>query len=264
MLKFDKIIKEIDNKGFSLIENYLKKKECVEAIAKFELILESRKKKSEFIGNSDNQVLYNYFLEDIALLKFVYDEQIFQLISKLLDTDHVLTSTSARNKRLMGAVDSSNKTSGIGWHTDTRYVFQNRVPIKPSVSYIVIFLLEDFTKNNGATQYVPFSHKYNFRPKRDYSYNSSYFFGKQGDIIILDTNLFHKAGVSTTRSRWAVFSMFSSWFIKPYFQFNNMFSKKELNNFNPYLKQLLHCDSIPPDDHKEHRATLKRIQNIDT
>ena len=175
MLKFDKIIKEIDNKGFSLIENYLQKKECVEAIAKFELILDSRKKKSEFIGNSDNQVLYNYFLEDIELLKFVYDEQIFQLISKLLDTDHVLTSTSARNKRLMGAVDSSNKTSGIGWHTDTRYVFQNRVPIKPSVSYIVIFLLEDFTKNNGATQYVPFSHKYNFRPKRDHSYNSSYF-----------------------------------------------------------------------------------------
>ena len=40
MLKFDKIIKEIDNKGFSLIENYLQKKECVEAIAKFELILE--------------------------------------------------------------------------------------------------------------------------------------------------------------------------------------------------------------------------------
>ena len=110
-------------------------------------------------------MLYNYFLEDITLLKFVYDEQIFQLIAKLLDTDHVLTSTSARNKRLMGAVDSSDKTSGIRWHTDTRYVFQNRVPIKPSVSYIVIFLLEDFTKNNGATQYVPFSHKYNFRPK---------------------------------------------------------------------------------------------------
>ena len=125
MLKFEKIIKEIDDKGFSHIENYMQKKECVEAIAKFELILDSRKKKLEFIGNSDNQVLYNYFLEDTSLLKFVYNEQIFKLISKLLDADHVLTSTSARNKRLIGAVDSSHKTSGIGWHTDTRYVFEN-------------------------------------------------------------------------------------------------------------------------------------------
>ena len=68
----------------------------------------------------------------------------------------------------MNIIDSSNKTSGIGWHTDNRYVFENKVPIKPSVSYIVIFLLEDFTKNNGATQYVPFSHKYNLDQKRSF------------------------------------------------------------------------------------------------
>ena len=60
---------------------------------------------------------------------------------------------------------------------------------------------EDFTKNNGATQYVPFSHKYNFRPKRDQSYNSSYFYGKQGDIIILDTKIIPLSISATQRTR---------------------------------------------------------------
>ena len=79
-------------------------------------------------------------------MKFVYNEKIFKLISILLDEDHVLTSTSARNKRIIKNIDKIEKTSGIGWHTDTRYVFKNKSCIKPSLSYIVIYLLEDFSK----------------------------------------------------------------------------------------------------------------------
>ena len=41
-----------------------------------------------------------------------------------------------------------------------------------------------------------------------------------------------------------------------------MFSKESLNKFNPKLKQLLHCDSIPPEDHKKYRATLKEYKWI--
>ena len=263
MLDFDTIIKEIDSKGYSLISNFIPKIRCLETINKLELILNSRKEKLEFIGNNDNQVLYNYFIEMPDLLEFVYNNSIFQLMSKLLDTDHVLTSTSARNKRLIKVVEESKETSGIGWHTDAKYVFQNKIPIKPSFSYIVIFLLENFTKDNGATKYVPLSHKYNFRPERDGEYEVDFFLGFQGDVIVMDTALFHKAGISTSKSRWSIFSMYSSWFIKPYFQFNKMFSQKQFNAFDPRLKQLLHCDSIPPLDHKNNRATLKRIQKLE-
>jgi ectoine hydroxylase-related dioxygenase (phytanoyl-CoA dioxygenase family) len=263
LLDFDAIIKEIDSKGYSLIRNFIPKIRCLETIDKLELILNFRQEKLEFIGNNDNQVLYNYFIEKPDLLDFVYNNSIFKLMSQLLDADHVLTSTSARNKRLIKVIDESKKTSGIGWHTDARYIFQNKIPIKPSVSYIVIFLLENFTQDNGATQYVPFSHKYNFRPERNGKYEADFFSGIQGDVIVMDTALFHKAGLSTSKSRWAIFSMYSSWFIKPYFQFNKMFSQKEFNTFDPRLRQLLHCDSIPPLDHKTNRATLKRIQKLE-
>ena len=260
LLDYNKIIKDLEFNGFSLIKNFNKKTECKDTIKKLEFIFNSRKNKSEFVGNSHNQVLYNYFLEDYSLLKFVYNEKIFKLISMLLDEDHVLTSTSARNKRIIKNIDKIEKTSGIGWHTDTRYVFKNKVAVKPSLSYIVIYLLEDFSKKNGATCYVPFSHKKNYRPARDKLYDSVSFSGSQGDVIILDTALFHKAGESSQKSRWSIFSMYSSWFIKPYFQFNKMFKKHEVKEFNPKLKQLLHYDSVPPTDHNKTRATLKRVQ----
>ena len=260
MLDYSKIINDLEKNGFSLIKKFIKTSDCNEAIEKLEIIYNIRNDNKEFLGNKDNQVLYNYFIEDFSLLKFVYNADIFQLMSMLLDADHVLTSTSARNKRLVNGMNKQEKTSGIGWHTDTRYAFQNRVPIKPSLSYIVIYLLEDFSKENGATCYVPFSHKYNFRPERDKAYDTAFLLGKKGDIIILDTNLFHRAGKSSNISRWSIFSMYSSWFIKPYFQFNKMFKKIEIKNFDPKLKQLLHFDSIPPKDHKKNRATLKRLQ----
>ncbi|OUU62598.1 MAG: hypothetical protein CBC22_03655 [Alphaproteobacteria bacterium TMED62] len=261
LFNFNKILKDLENKGFSRIKNYKSEEKCLKTIKVLETILSLRIKKSEFVGNSNNQVLYNYFIEFPDLLDFVYDENIFKLMSKVLDEDHVLTSTSARNKRILKTLEKSSGTSGIGWHTDTRYVFQNKVPVKPSLSYIVIFLLEDFTKENAATQFVPYSHKFNFRPERNKAYETDFFIGKKGDIFILDTSLFHKAGVSSIKSRWAIFSMYSSWFIKPYFQFDKMFKKKELESLNPELKQLFHCNSIPPKNHRKNRATLKRVQN---
>ena len=145
LLDYNKIIKDLEFNGFSLIKNFNKKTEK-RYYKKIRIYFQFQKNKSEFVGNSHNQVLYNYFLEDYSLLKFVYNEKIFKLISMLLDEDHVLTSTSARNKRIIKNIDKIEKTSGIGWHTDTRYVFKNKVAIKPSLSYIVIYLLEDFSK----------------------------------------------------------------------------------------------------------------------
>jgi hypothetical protein len=255
--------KEIDKNGFVKISSFLTKKKCKETIKKLDFIQSERIKKSEFIGNIENQVLYNYFIECPELLEFVYNKNIFNLMCHLLDKDHVLTTSSARNKRKIKNYKSSRKASGIGWHTDGRYVLGDKIPIKPSFSYIVIYMLEDFNKNNGATEYVPNSHKFNFRPERNGDYKKKYFYGSQGDIIIMDTALFHKAGISSYKSRWSIFSMYSSWYIKPYFQFDKIFTKKQFKDMNPKLRQLFHQDSIPPKNQNINRATLRRVQEIE-
>jgi len=261
MIDTDLILKEIKNNGFYIFKNFLSKKKCTFFINELNHIQKLRINKNEFIGNNENQVLYNYFIENEELLSFVYNDNIFNIISKIIDEDHVLTSASARNKCLKKEFKSDVTTSGIGWHTDARYLNNNRL-IKPSISYFVIYLLEDYNIKNGATQYVPNSHKLRTRPIRNKNYNFKTFNAKAGSVIIMDTALYHRAGLSTTLSRWSIFNMYSSWFVKPYFQFNKMFNSKKLSNMSPKLKQLLHLDSTPPLDHKKQRATLKRVQKL--
>lgn len=252
------ILKAVKENGFCIIENFLSPKECNDTVKTLDKLLESRFLKGEYIGNNNYQVLYNYFMECPSLLNLVYNDFIFDIFSELIDKDHVLTSASARNKRISSKFDSKGATSGIGWHTDSRYVNQN-TRVRPSFSYFAIFALEEFSKNNGATKYVPNSHSFDFRPEKEYDYDYEVLCADKGSLIILDTALFHKAGVSTKKSRWSIFNLYSSWFVKPYFQFNKMLSQKQLKNFNPLVKQLLHYDSIPPLNHIGRRNTLKRM-----
>ena len=261
MIDTNLILKEIKDNGFYILKNFLSKEKCNFFVKQLNFIQAIRFKKNEFIGNSDNQVLYNYFIENDALLDFIYNENIFNIISKIIDEDYVLTSASARNKFFNKKLNAKDITSGIGWHTDGRYLTNNR-RIKPSLSYFVIYLLEDFNIKNGATQYVPNSHKLSTRPIRNKNYNFKTFNAKAGSVLIMDTALYHRAGLSSSLSRWSIFNMYSSWFVKPYFQFNKMFTKNQLSNMSPKLKQMFHLDSTPPLNHKKHRATLKRVQNL--
>lgn len=253
------IKKDIEKKGFSVIENQFSKKVCKFFVNFFDELLLKRIKKKEYVGTFDNQVLYNYFSENKKPLIFVYHNLIDKVMKTMIDNDYVLTSPAARNRRFFKNkyFKKSNSSSGTGWHTDSRYVQGKR--IKPSFSYFSIITLEDFTRNSGATHYVPNSHKYDKKPERNKNYNFKYLEAPAGSIIFLDTALWHKAGKPSDKSRWSIFNMYSSWFIKPYWQFNNIFSNKLNEKFDPKIQQLLHLHSQPPKNQNQKRATLKRV-----
>ena len=44
---------------------------------------------------------------------------------------------------------------------------------------------------------------------------------KEGSVCIMDAGMWHKAGKSTSTSRWSIFSQYSGWFVKPYFNYQN-------------------------------------------
>ena len=66
-----KIISEINSKGYVILDNILNKKYTHFVKNKLEKILKKRLKKREGVGHHDNQVMYNYFLEDKSLLKLI-------------------------------------------------------------------------------------------------------------------------------------------------------------------------------------------------
>jgi len=97
--KLIKIKSDIKKNGFSVVENQFNKKICNYFVNFFDELLLKRIKKKEYVGTFDNQVLYNYFSENKKALMFVYHNLIDQIMKDLIDSDYVLTSPAARNRR---------------------------------------------------------------------------------------------------------------------------------------------------------------------
>lgn len=254
------ICDKVEQEGFCIIEGFLPENECNKYIETLEKLHSKRLEQQEYIGCADNQVLYNYFYEYPELFNLIHSDLSYKVMSQLIDSDYVLTSAAARNRQVVKGLNESTKTSGIGWHSDGRYV-KNKQLIQPSFSYFTIHALDPFTEENGATEYVPMSHKKSNHPDRETNYTYKAFSAPKGSLIIMDTALWHRAGTPTEKRRWSVFNMFSSWFVKPYYDFNKMFNTEQINSFSPTIKQLLHFDSIPPGNHDGAKATLLRIRN---
>lgn len=259
MISISKIQSKLKKNGFCILENFYSNKKCDLIKIKLEKILNLRIKKNKYVGKKNTIVLYNYFLEDKSLIELVYNKRINRFLSKILEKDYGLTSASARNKMFFNLNNSSFKkqsASGNKWHRDNRYVGGRGV--HPSLSYFVITAIEDISRFNGCTKYIPNSHKKFTKISKNKVFKKFKFLeAKKGSIIILDTNLVHIAGKPTGISRWTIFNMYSPWYIKPYYEYYNI---KKIPKFSKLIKKILHYYYVPPIDYNEDRSTIKNIK----
>ena len=161
MFNVNKIKKNLNKEGYSIEKNFLKSKECDQITNILNKILNKRLKKNQFVGQRNSIVLYNYFLENQKLFKLIYTKELDKVLSSLIDEDYVLMTATARNQYLSNRKNIQllkKDTSGQKWHTDNRHI--NGKAINPSLTYIVIIVLEDFKKTSGSTMFLKHSHKY--------------------------------------------------------------------------------------------------------
>ena len=244
-MKLNKIINVLNNKGYIIIDNLLKKKETKKIKKKLNKILEKRLKNKEIVGHHDNQIMFNYFIEDKSLLKLIFIPKVDLILKKILDPDYVLQSSSAQNRiknKISKKIKLKNKYKiGSTWHTDSRYLNNKR--LNKGFSYLVIIALDPFTKENGPTRFIENSFKKLTRPKRRLKLKYKELIMKEGSLCIMDSGMWHKAGNSTKNSRWTIFSAYTGWFVKPYYNYQKFISK---NNIEKKYKKLLHFNSQPP------------------
>jgi len=258
--KYLNICNEIKKNGIAIVENYFSKKQCKNIKKKLDKALLKRIKKKIYCGNDTYQVLDNYFMDDFTLAPMIFQTLTDLVMKNLIDDDYVLISPSARNTRINNKNFKGSGTSGLGWHTDSRFIQSGR-GFNPSFSYMSIICIDEFKKENGCTHFIPKSHLRYKRPKnREANLKYKFMTAPIGSIIYIDTALWHRAGQETSESRWGIFNTYGPWFIKPYHRFYEMFSRKQIKKLKPVLKQLLHFDSITPKSHLERMNTLQKYQ----
>jgi ectoine hydroxylase-related dioxygenase (phytanoyl-CoA dioxygenase family) len=105
----------------------------------------------------------------------------------------------------------------------------------------IFFPLDDFTIKNGATYYLPGSHKSPDIPSEKFFYkNAKRLICKAGDMIIIDARVFHAAGFnSTSTPRHSLTINFCRSFMKTRFDFPRLIPKNILKKLKNKGKQLI-------------------------
>ncbi len=253
--KINKSINELKKNGITIIKNVINQREC-KILKNYALKLQNnRVKEGEKIFLNDGSTrISNFFLERPKLTKYLINDKLDNILKILLGNPYVL-----RVSNIMNLQDSNNtrKKDGTGWHTDWSYNYDN-IKFGYGGSYHVIIALDNFNKNNGATYYIKKSHKWTKKPTRDYQYKSDIISMKKGSMAIFDSSIWHKSGKPSNFSRWGIWNVYTQWWVKPYFRYNEIFSKKVRKNFNKKILQILHLNSTPPLNGKKRVLTVTK------
>ena len=245
-------IKNLKFDGVTKIKQYFSTSDCQNFINSLEEIVISNKKTINYTSGENTTFTPNFFRHNLDLLDLVDIPIVNEILTEMIDEDFVLVGCNAIN-RSRSEENPEAVNVGQNWHTDSRYIGGKRM--QPGIFFSVIVMLDDFTKENGATSYVPNSHLRLDRPDRRGNFLETQITGEVGDVVIFDSGIWHKGGHSSNKRRWGVFNLYGPWFIKPYFNFPSMLGER-INSIPKNTAKLLHLNSTPPIDETVRLSTL--------
>ena len=248
----NKHIKNILTKGFTKIDNVLELKECdkIKKISK-ELFLKYKNKIK--LKNPLEETIYNLHNKNKIFIKFIDHKSIIEIVKQVLsigsynNQEHIILRLSA--------VRNPQKGFAQQLHNDSR-ICGSRNPMIIQV----IWLLDDFNIDNGATRIVPKSHLKDSFPKQNKKYpNEKLLLAKKGSVILLNGAMWHgSAKKTTTQDRWGMIFSYSRWFLKTSFDFSKNTPLKIYNKLNKYQKELLGFKFNPPKDEFTRGSTRSK------
>ena len=249
-LFLNKHLVNILNNGYTVVNNVIAKNECIKLKKIGKKIYKDYGKKIK-IKNPLEETIYNLHNKNKKFLKYINFKKTFPIVKKALsiggyknNCDIIIRQVAMRNPKKGHAQQLHNDTRIIG----CRY---------PLVIH-VIYMLDDFTKDNGATRLVPKSHRKNSYPLNNKVYqNEKKIYGKQGDALLFDASLWHGSSKKIKeQDRWGMIFSYSRWFLKPDFDFNKNTPDKIFKKLNKNQKTLLGFKSNPMKDEFTRASSL--------
>jgi len=244
---------QLEELGYCLIPDLITPEECDKYV---QLLERDYKKYSSLYAGSGSETPHG--LDDKSLEKVVYNlhnkdiswYKLFEhpAVTKLLDG--LLIEGSYKNSEPYYLNNNSARfplkgNLGQQLHSDSRL---------PGINYCIVanvlWVLDDFTPENGATRVVPGSHKFMSFAEDGKCYDEEILISaKKGSAIIFNANLWHGGGPNFNGNRrWALALGYARWFIKPAFDYIKNTPKEIYDQLTSEQKSLLGFDLIAPTD----------------
>jgi ectoine hydroxylase-related dioxygenase (phytanoyl-CoA dioxygenase family) len=244
---------QVEELGYVLLPNLISKEQC-EHYKKL-LNADAEKFTPHYAGNnsgtahgldnkSGEKVVYNLHNKDLSWYPLFEHPEVLSVLDALLlegsykDSEPYYMYNNSARCPLMG-------NAGQQLHSDSRL---------PGINYCIVanvlWLLDDFTDQNGATRVVPGSHKYMQFAEDGKIYDEEVLItGTQGSAIIFNANLWHGGGPNLDgTSRWALALGYARWFIKPAFDYMENTPAHIYNQLTDQQKDLLGFRCVAPKD----------------
>jgi ectoine hydroxylase-related dioxygenase (phytanoyl-CoA dioxygenase family) len=258
------LTKELHKNGYLVIPNVLSKEACDAYVTQLEKAHEKyfplyvQNKASHSLNDATKEkIVFNVHNKHHSFLDLIDNNKVYPIVKELLtlgsynQSDPVILRQNTGRTPLKGM-----KAQQL--HNDAR-ITGCHFPIMA----VVIWMLEDFTEENGATRIVPGSHKLLIYPKDNEKHPDEILVtGKKGTAVIIDGQLWHASNENKTNfSRWCILSTYTCWFYKTAFDFNRNMPISYYNMMTDRQKEIMGYTSNPPLD--EFTRISARSKNAD-
>ncbi|MBM84058.1 MAG: hypothetical protein CMJ78_26190 [Planctomycetaceae bacterium] len=188
-----------------------------------------------------SQRIWNLLEKSESAATLVEQPVVLELVRSVLGADCVLSDCSATR--------IGPRTDGGAWHVDVPLGhLAEPLPDFPLTTQNV-WMLDDFTEDNGATRVVPGSHLSRRKPE----WTEAGLDGEvaltapAGSVAIWLSNTWHRSGINRTDSaRRAILCYYCRSWIKPFNDFRNGISGEMAANFSLTLRYLLGWSASAP------------------
>jgi ectoine hydroxylase-related dioxygenase (phytanoyl-CoA dioxygenase family) len=229
----DRTIATLERDGIALIRNFMPR--ATLAGLRDSMSELNRAERAAGVGflesEGANQRVFNLVNKGRVFELAVQQPEVMSIMERILGGDFILSGFSSN-------------TTGPGGepmllHSDSGYV----PPPHPEapLSANAIWILDDFTLENGGTEYVPGSHRMRCNPDPRRRYTCVPLVAPAGSLAILHGYTWHRTGANVTRSgqRCALFA----YYVRPFLrvQENHLVSVREevWHRASPVLRRLL-------------------------
>jgi hypothetical protein len=201
--------------------------------------------------NAANARVLNPVPSDPLFRELVLNETAVEMARAAVGHDIVLSNCTANIAR-PGA-------RSMALHSDLAFILPE--PWIPAWSVNVIWCLSDTRPDNGATLFIPGSHRW--RTHADVPSDAAGllrpFEAEAGSIIVMDGRIWHTSGPNVTadEERVLLFGYYSASFLRPMINWSAAIPKELQASFTSRLRQMLGLDVFANTSNAEQQGSWK-------
>ncbi|HIM12324.1 TPA: hypothetical protein EYM26_16200 [Candidatus Poribacteria bacterium] len=233
MEDMERHFRELDELGYTILEDFLTSKQVEEAILALEEIYECEKDVVS-LHEPNTKRTFNLTSRAEIFRQIIQLPRLVACMEYLLGSDYILSD--------MGGRSPMRGVSSQGLHRDGGIFIPNppyNVHAILPLAAQSMFALSEFTPDNGATRFVPGSHIRDIDLGAVHPGEERLFICSPGTVLIYDNRLIHGGGPNTIDEiRYSIQGFCCRKYIKPFCDHTRSIPRDLIESASPLLRRL--------------------------